>query len=434
MSPTDTLLPGFRAVPRTGVIYVMQEAARLGYRGDHPAWANLGQGAPETGPIPGAPPRIDAVTVSPVEHEYAPVDGLPELRDAVAALYNERYRKGKKSQYTRHNVAISAGGRPGLTRIVATLGRVNVGHFLPDYTAYEELLGAFGTFVPIPIQLDPARGYGFSGGQLREEILGRGLSAILLSNPSNPTGRVLHGEGLSDWVSACRDLRCTLVLDEFYSHYCYLPGQHTVSAAAHVDDVDADPVVIVDGLTKNWRYPGWRVAWTVGPREVISAMSSAGSFLDGGCPHPLQRAALPLLERSVADAEAAALHRSFRAKRQRMVEGLDALGIEVDLLPQGGFYCWGNLSRLPAPLQTGMGLFRAALHEQTIVVPGEFFDINPGHRRPERRSRFQGFARFSFGPSLEVIDRGLAGLARTIEAARAGRLPPADEPGARPPG
>ena len=68
------------------------------------------------------------------------------------------------------------------------------------------------------------------------------------------------------------------------------------SAARYVEDVDRDPVVIFDGLTKNWRYPGWRVTWTVGPREVIEAVASAGSFLDGGGSRPLQRAAIPLLD------------------------------------------------------------------------------------------------------------------------------------------
>ena len=68
-----------------------------------------------------------------------------------------------------------------------------------------------------------------------------------------------------------------------------------VSAARYVDDVDADPVVLFDGLTKNWRYPGWRCTWIVGPQQVIEAVRSSGSFLDGGGSKPLQRAAVPLL-------------------------------------------------------------------------------------------------------------------------------------------
>lgn len=420
---TDTQTLGFRSVPRTGVIYVMNEAARLGYSAEHPEWANLGQGAPETGPLDGAPARVRQIDVSEPHQEYAPVDGLPELRDAVAQLYNQRYRQGRSSLYTRDNVAISAGGRLALTRLVSTLGRVNIGHFLPDYTAYEELLGSFNTFVPIPVLLDPDQQYTFTAADLRDEILGRGLSAVLLSNPCNPTGKLRYGPELDAWVRAARELGCTLILDEFYSHYTYSGTALTCSAASNVEDVNADPVVLLDGLTKNWRYPGWRVAWTVGPRAIIEAMGSAGSFLDGGCAHPMQRAAVPLVRRELADQEARALQRTFRTKRQRMLEGLEELGVMVNLPPQGGFYCWGDLSRLPAPLDTGMGLFRAALEHKVIVVPGDFFDINPGRRRPGRTSRFARYARFSFGPSLEVVERGLAGLRRAVQAARAAAAP-----------
>ena len=410
----DPPIPPFRAVPKTGVIYVMTEAAKAGYVPGDARWANLGQGAPETGLLDGSPARVTSVAIDDDDHEYAPVDGLLDLRQAVADLYNARYRQGKPSQYTAQNVSISPGGRSALTRLVATLGRCNMGHFLPDYTAYEELLGAFGTFVSIPITLSPDKQYTFSASQLRDEILDRGLSAVLLSNPCNPTGRLIHGSRLAGWVDVARELSSTLIVDEFYSHYTYVGEQLTVSAAAHVDDVDTDPVVIVDGLTKNWRYPGWRVCWTVGPRHVIDKVASAGSFLDGGCARPMQKAAIPLLDRAVADAEARAIQTTFRAKRQLLLDGLERLGIMVNAQPQGGFYCWGDLSRLPAGLDTGMGLFRRALDEGVIVVPGEFFDINPGHRRPDRPGRYQRFARFSFGPSHDVLERGLAGLGRLL--------------------
>ena len=52
---SHTPIPGFRPVPYTGVIYVMAEAQKRGWRYGHPDWANLGQGQPETGPLPGAP-------------------------------------------------------------------------------------------------------------------------------------------------------------------------------------------------------------------------------------------------------------------------------------------------------------------------------------------------------------------------------------------
>lgn len=405
---------GFRPVPRTGVIYVMTEAAKLGFRDEREKWSNLGQGAPETTAIPGAPARISSVEIAIEDLEYSPVVGMDELRDAVANLYNHRYRQGKASQYTRENVTICAGGRLALTRLVSTLGKTNLGHFLPDYTAYEELLDSFNRFVPIPILRETEEDYRFTAEQLRREILGRGVSAVLLSNPSNPTGALIEGEQLKAWVQTARELECALIFDEFYSHYVYGDRPY-VSAAEYVDDVDRDPVLLFDGLTKNWRYPGFRVSWTVGPPEIINAIASAGSFLDGGCPRPLQLASLPLLDPKFADQEASALRTLFREKRQLMVDGLRELGIKISVPPPGTFYCWADLSELPKELNTGMKLFRRALQEKVILVPGVFFDINPGHRRPDRASRFGHFARFSFGPPVEELQLGLKSLERVIK-------------------
>lgn len=404
-------IPGFRQVPRTGVIYVMTEAARHGYTPTSPAWANLGQGAPETGEIKGGLPRITSIDVRAEDYEYSRVDGDLELRTAIAELYNARYRQGRKSRYSAENVAISSGGRAGLTRVVSTLGRTNVGHLLPDYTAYEELLDAFSSFVSIPILLDKENSYLLSAEQLEKEILGRGLSALLLSNPGNPTGQIIEGNLLEDWVQISRKHDCSLIFDEFYSHYLYDCNRLSISAAEYVDDVNRDPIIIVDGLTKNWRYPGFRLSWTIGPKTVIEAIASAGSFLDGGPPQPIQRAAIELVSRDKADLEAQSIQQHFGKKRRMMLEELPKLGISVDSVHRGAFYCWSDISNLPAPFNNGMDFFEAALKAGVIVVPGEFFDINPGHRRPERRSRFHNFIRISFGPEESVLRGALERLA-----------------------
>ena len=426
MSGESRVASVFRPVPRTGVIFVMAEAGKRGFHYGHEEWCNLGQGAPETGELPGSAPRIESISLDAVASEYAPVPGLWELREAVAELYNHRYRRGMGSRYSAENVAIAAGGRAGLTRLATALGRVNLGHVLPDYTAYEELLEVFRAFVAIPIVLHERDGFRLSPEALREAIVGSGLGAILLSNPCNPTGRLLAGEDLRRWVRTSTKLGCALILDEFYSHYVYGPPSlrhqgelpRSISAAQWVEDVDRDPVVVVDGLTKNWRYPGLRLSWTVGPREVIERVSSAGSFLDGGAPHCIQRAALPLLEPSFADREAAAIQATFSVKRDLMLTRLKAMGIGVaggdDGGPEGAFYCFADLRQLPPSLANGMDFFRAALERKVITVPGEFFDVNPGGRRDHIPSRLAGFARLSFGPALSQVERGLDRLAEMV--------------------
>ena len=411
-------LTAFRPVPRTGVIYVTAEATRRGYSAEDPEWCNLGQGQPETGPLPGAPPRIEHIDIDPADQEYSPVAGLWELREAVAGLYNRLFRRGLPSQYSAENVAIGGGGRVSIMRACAAVNAVHMGHFLPDYTAYEELLDVFRRFTPIPILLDPESGYDFSTRQLKREILGRGLGSLLLSNPCNPTGKVIAGEELRAWVSLARELDCAMLVDEFYSHYVWKGDQGISSAAAYVEDVDVDPMVLFDGLTKNWRYPGWRICWTVGPKSVIQAMASAGSFLDGGPSRPMQRAAIKLLDEETTRQETKAIHDAFLPKRNALLRGLRKLGVHFDLEPEGTFYCWGDVSGLPPSLRDGDAFFRAALERKIITVPGAFFDVDPGKRRGARASRFQSHVRFSFGPAMASIEKALARFEEMVADAR----------------
>lgn len=407
-------IPGIRQVPRTGVIYVMHEAAKEGFVYGSPEWSNLGQGSPETGDIPNAPPRIHRLEIDPAQHSYGPVEGARELRQRVADYYNQLYRGDKESKYTYKNVSLAGGGRTALTRLAASIAPCNIGHFIPDYTAYEELLANFRSFIPIPILLDQEQGYRIDLATLEREIAGRGLRLVLISNPCNPTGQVVEHRELESWVRLARANSCTFVFDEFYSRFLYSgePG-HSVSAAEFVEDVETDPVILVDGLTKNWRYPGWRLSWTVGPSKVIEAIASAGSFLDGGANHPMQREALSLLNPATASQECSAISTHFKMKRDYMLKELQALGIKPASQPLGAFYIWADLSGLPAHLRNGIDFFRAGLKEKVITVPGVFFDVNPGRRRAH--SRFANLCRISYGPPLESLKLGIEALNRLLD-------------------
>ena len=412
----ELTIPGFRRVPKTGVIYVMSRARAKGFEYDNPQWANLGQGAPETGNLPGSPPRVERISINPSNHEYGPVQGQLALRKAVAAMYNRFYRAGKRSQYTYENVSIAGGGRVALTRLAAALGNINMGHFLPDYTAYEELLSVFKAFTSIPILLDPDFRYKIPLETLRREVLGRGLKALLASNPCNPTGQLVEGTELQRWVQLARRYHMALILDEFYSHYIYTgrpeESPKLVSAAAYVEDVNTDPVILVDGLTKGWRYPGWRISWTVGPKEVINTISSAGSFLDGGANNPFQPQVLQLLDPEHVVEDTASTQNYFRRKRDYMLERLYGMGVGVEAEPEGTFYVWANLEQLPEPLNDGLQFFKEGLNENVITVPGIFFDVNPERRRTY--ARYHKYCRISFGPGMPALEQGLDALEHMI--------------------
>ena len=243
------------------------------------------------------------------------------------------------------------------------------------------------------------------------------LGAFLLSNPCNPTGQVLQGEELREYVGIARDTGCALLLDEFYSHFIYdgagaaAPGP--VSAAAFVTDVNRDPVMLVDGLTKNFRYPGWRIGWVVGPASAIEQINRAASAIDGGPGTLAQRAALRLLEPARADQETAAVRDVFARKHRLMRDALLNLGVRIPHAPRGTFYIWGDISGLKPPFNDAESLFRAALQAKVMLVPGRYFDVNPGqHRAPD--PAYDRWVRFSFGPPEENVRLGLSRLAALL--------------------
>lgn len=149
-----------------------------------------------------------------------------------------------------------------------------------------------------------------------------------------------------------------------------------------MQDVDEDDVLIIDGMTKRFRLPGWRLAWIVGPKAFIKALGSCGSYLDGGPNVPFQIAAAPMLEPTKVREEMKALQTHFKGKRDYVIGRLRDMGLwKNQPVPDCTFYLWLDLSSLPPAISDGLNFFAALLEEKAIVVPGIFFDLNPSKRR-----------------------------------------------------
>ncbi|QRV73132.1 aminotransferase class I and II protein [Ceratobasidium sp. AG-Ba] len=415
VNPDEETVPGIQHPGSTGVIYCTDRAMANGFVYGNPELGSCGtgQGAPEVGDIPDAPVRPQTVSLPHDSLEYAPTTGVKELRKAVADLYNHTYRQGKKSQYTHENVCIVPGGRAGLSRVAAVVGDVYCGYQVPEYTTYSEVLSVFKRLVPIPTALTPESRYKIDINQAKHDISGQGLQVIVASNPRNPTGQVIAGDELKD---STRGTFTMTKANRPASRSRGLPLE--LKLACFAIDVDDDAVVLIDGLTKNWRLPGWRVCWVVGPKNLISALSQSGSFLDGGANHPLQLAAIPFLDPAHVEKEKLALQKHFRMKRDHVLKRLEEIGLPVAIPPQATFYIWLDLRALPAPLNDGLTFFEELLKEKTIVVPGIFFEINPAHRRDLFSSPCHHFVRISFGPPLEDLDKGLNAIERVMRRAK----------------
>ncbi|CAO1638691.1 unnamed protein product [Sympodiomycopsis kandeliae] len=421
-------VPAVAKMQVTGIFWSSYRLSSYNISPTDPELVNMGQGSPETGDIPGALPKprgIDFQEMGDDVHHYGPTAGLPELREKVAEYYNREYRSGKELKYKADNVCIVPGGRAGLSRIAAVIGNVNLGYTIPVYTAYENLLSSFTGFVPIPTHCSEESGYRLTTQELRKEIRDRGLSAFLFSNPNNPTGAQIRDKELEELVQVGRDSECLMILDEFYSWYQYShasgkePGS-SVSAAEYVENPEEDPIVLIDGLTKNWRCPGWRVCWVVGPTEMISALSAAGSFLDGGASAPMQKLAIQMLDPDRIKQDRLALQQHFQSKLTHILSRLSSIGLEVNFKPESTFYIWLNLSSLPAPINSGLVFAEECIKEKVLVTPGIFFDINPHKRRSIIDSPCESYIRISYGPPLKEIDRGLDAFERIVKRAREG--------------
>ena len=290
------------------------------------------------------------------------------------------------------------------------------------------MLGLFKNFAAIPVPLSAADAYHIHADKIAEE-LARGTSVILTSNPRNPTGHQLSPEELARIQDICRD-RATLIFDEFYTGYNYRNGcdGSTISAASNVIDVDADDVLLIDGLTKRFRLPGWRVAWIVGPKEFIDALGSCGSYLDGGTNVPFQEAAVEFLDPPRVKKEMIALQTHFMMKRDYVLGRLKEIGFRAGTqgIPDSTFYIWLDLTTLeppipeysPVQISDGLSFFDALLKEKVIVVPGIFFDLNPAKRRDLFDSPCHHFVRISYGPKLDVLKLGMDGIERVVKKAR----------------
>ncbi len=408
----------FNEMKDIGVIWVMDEAVKHGFYNGNPDWANLGQGEPETGEIKGGYPRIKEFSIEPGDNRYGPLNGLLDLRKAIAEYYNRLYRKCKASKYTFDNVSIAMGGRLALTRIFSILGSVRLGYKVPEYPAYEDMLNYhLGQIIPVCIPSKSVNNYAIHSDEFANAINKFELDVFLFSNPCNPSGHVINGEELNSYVKIAKEQNCSLIVDEVYSHFIYenrKPAYSPVSAAEFIDDVNSDPVLIVDGLTKSFRYPGWRLAWVLGPKDVIEDLGCAASGIDGGPSLPIQRAALQLFEPKHVDLESNALRELFSRKQNIILNSLRENGIICSVDANSTFYIWADISQLPTPLNNSNSFFKEALKHKVIIVPGHLFDIHPG--RKKKNPEFSQFVRFSFGPEEENLKMGLQRITELIKS------------------
>jgi aspartate/methionine/tyrosine aminotransferase len=328
---------------------------------------------------------------------YTHATGLPELRQAIARWYGQRFGRAVAAE----RIVVTAGASAALQLI--TLALVDEGDevLLPDpcYPCNRHFVAAAGgRAVLLPasagqrFQLDAAAVRAAWGPRTR---------GVLLASPSNPTGTSIARQTMRDIVAAVRERGGFTLVDEIYLGLSY-DEAYGHSALEHGAD-HGDDVIAINSFSKYFGMTGWRLGWLVLPEALVPAVEKLAQNLYI-CPSTLaQHAALACFEpASIAEYERR--RAVLRERRDFIVPALGAMGLPVPVLPDGAFYAWADTSAHAASSwDLCFDLMRRA---QVALTPGRDFGPAAGER----------FLRLSFASSMDELREAAARLRQALVA------------------
>lgn len=364
---------------------------------------NLGQGFPDED----GPAFIkDAAARAMHEHanQYAPMPGLPELSEAVAAW--EAGSLGRRAD-AASEVTITPGCTGALA--AAVLGLVNPGDevilFEPYYDSYRACVAMAGA-TPRFVRLRPSGpggSFAFDERELRDAF-GPQTRAIIVNSPHNPTGKVFTPGELGVIASLCLEHGVVAISDEVYERLVY-EGRHVSIASL---PGMAGHTVLCSSFGKTFSLTGWKIGWTVAAPALTAGVRAAHQFLTFAVATPLQRAAAAALASPEGLAWVDALRVRYGENRAWLSRELAGLGFVVHPAPAGYFVMAdaGALARrLGVP--NDLDLCRRMIADAGVaaIPPSVFYadGVGDGVR-----------ARFAFCKRREVLEGAVERLRRWL--------------------
>jgi aminotransferase len=354
---------------------------------------NLAQGFPDFDPPEPLLAALERAARQPV-HQYAITWGAPRFREALARKITRH--SGVAVDPDQHLV-VTCGSTEAM--MVAMMTACNPGDqvivfspFYENYAADAILSGAQPIYVPLrapDFRYDPAE---------LARAFARKPKAIIVCNPSNPTGKVFTRDELLEILRLAEQHDAYVITDEPYEHIVFAPHEHVYAAAL---PGAAERVITCNSLSKTYSITGWRLGYVQAAPSVIAQARKVHDFLTVGAAAPLQEAAVAGLE--LPDSYYAELRELYTRKRELFLGCLRQVGLPFTE-PQGAYYVMVDISSLG--LATDGEAAEWFVREVGVAgVPGSSFFREPEHR----------FLRFHFAKKEETLR---AAGERLVERAR----------------
>lgn len=292
-------------------------------------------------------------------NRYTPSAGIPELKERLRA--DLQARQGARAE----DVLVTAGVSGALT--LALLALLDPGDevLLPDpyFVSYKHLTTLCGGAA---VYYDTYPDFRIDVERLEALVTPR-TKVLLAMSPANPTGATIGAEARRALAALARRKNLVLISDEIYELFSYAPEAGPSLAALYPEGT-----LVLGGLSKTAALTGWRIGWALGPRELIQAMTKLQQFTFVCAPSFAQHAALAAFGANLAAAVPA-----YRAKRDRMLAALRALGYRAGE-PGGAFYLFPEV---PPGYAGGQAFVEEAARRKLLLVPGGVFSRRDTHFR-----------------------------------------------------
>ena len=295
---------------------------------------NLSQGFPDFDPPKEITDRLKTVA-DEGPHQYSVTWGAQNFRESLA-------KKQEKFMgipiNPNENIVVTCGSTEAM--MTAMMSVCNPGDkvivfspFYENYTADTILSGS----EPIYVQLKPPA-FEFDKNELRAAFEQK-PKALILCNPSNPTGKVFSKEELQYIADLAVEFDTFIITDEVYEHMVYPPYKHTYIASL---PGMFERTISCSSLSKTYSITGWRLGYVIANKEVIEQCKKVHDFLTVGAAAPLQEAAVVGL--NFDDSYYDELTELYDSKRKFFLNGLDKIGLKY-FEPQGAYYVMVDISQ-----------------------------------------------------------------------------------------